>query len=168
MNEDLKKIVKKIGYAQALHRMYIHKEAVGKDFYPGQVHMLDYIDENAGCTQKELASFLRVTPASIAVSVKRMEKNGLIIREEDKIDHRVMHLTISDKGKRNMESLKKAFSKVDNMMFSGFLEDEIVRLDEYLTRICENLSTEETKEKTIYEIVRQTQEISKRKDDGGA
>lgn len=162
------KIVKKIGYVNALHRMYIHKEASGKQVYPGQMHMLRYIEKNNSCTQKELAVYLGVTPASTAVSVKRMEKNGLIKRCEDKKDRRIMHLELTDKGRHTIVSLNEAFSKVDDAMFSGFSDAEIVTLDAFLERLCDNLSSEETKEKTICEIVKQIQEFDKRKDEADA
>ena len=167
MREKLIAVVKKIGYAHALHRLYIHKEAADKDIYPGQIHILRLVSENETCTQKELASALRVSAASVAVSVKRMEKNGLILRSEDKKDRRIMHISVTERGKKSLACLNDAFFKVDKKMFDGFSAEEIATLDDYLGRICSNLSLEDTKEKSIYEIVKKTQELEKRKDEDG-
>lgn len=159
-------VVKKIGYAHALHRLHIHKEAADKNFYPGQMHLLRYASENELCNQNELAKILHVSKASVAVSVKRMEKNGLLSRREDEKDRRIMHISVTEKGKKCMASINEAFSKVDKAMFYGFSDEEIKTLNSYLERICANLTTEETEKQSIYEIVKKTEKLEKRKEDG--
>lgn len=156
LNEELMKIVKKIGHVCALHRMHINKEATCKGFYPGQMHMLRFILKNSGCTQNELAKSMHVTPASIAVSVKRMEKSGLVERKEDEKDRRIMRLFVTEKGEESINSLSEAFSKVDEKMFSHFSCDEIKAFEDFLDRICENLTPENASQDEICEMVRQT------------
>ena len=46
--------------------------------HPGQPPLLHYIQDHPGCTQKEAADELDVTPASAAASLKRLEKAGLV------------------------------------------------------------------------------------------
>ena len=68
----------KIGIIHRLHSQKI--SGVSEDFglHPGQTRILSTVGEMNGSTQKELADLLRITPPSMAVSIKRMQKAGLV------------------------------------------------------------------------------------------
>ncbi|MDE5994690.1 MAG: winged helix-turn-helix domain-containing protein, partial [Oscillospiraceae bacterium] len=52
-----------------------------KGIYFGQPPILCFLSKNPNATQKDIADSLNISPASVAVSVKRMEKSGIIYRE---------------------------------------------------------------------------------------
>ena len=54
-----------------LHRVLSGKRLAKMNPYAGQwMPVIRYVMEHDGCTQVELATFLRVTPASVALSTK--------------------------------------------------------------------------------------------------
>ena len=53
-----------------LRRIYIQKSQPDVELYFGQLPILEYIKDNDGCTQIEIAEKLCVTPASISTSTK--------------------------------------------------------------------------------------------------
>ena len=67
-----------------LVRMLAQRNEICKDgLYAGQMPVLNYLAEHPGCTQVEMADFLQVSPASIALSTKRLQKAGYLTKEVD-------------------------------------------------------------------------------------
>ena len=59
---------------ELLRRIKARSLLASSGLHPGQPRMLDYIRCHPGCTQKEAAVELDVTPASAAASLKRLSK----------------------------------------------------------------------------------------------
>ncbi len=78
----------------AMHRLELLRRIKARSLmtdsglHPGQPRLLEYIRSHPGCTQKEAADELDVTPASAAASLKRLEKAGYVTRSPDDKDAR--------------------------------------------------------------------------------
>ncbi len=68
-----------------------------------------------------------------------MEQEGLISRERNPRDRRILNVYLTEEGTRAQEGLEKIFTEVDNKCFKGFSEEEKVQVISYLNRINENL-----------------------------
>ena len=66
---------------------------------PSQVNIMDEISFAGELTVRELAERLHLTPPTISVGVKKLEKASLLIRESHKDDGRIVRLMLSDKGR---------------------------------------------------------------------
>ena len=66
---------------------------------PSQVNMIDEISLAGELTVRELAERLHLTPPTISVGVKKLEKTGLLIRESHNEDGRIVRLMLSDEGR---------------------------------------------------------------------
>lgn len=96
--------------------------------YTNEVHTLKIIAENEGITQKELTVKMFRTKGATSVMIKKLEKKGLIIRQEDKMDARILRLYLTDKGKTvNEVHLKYDEDKMDEWMEELSLSDEEVK-----------------------------------------
>ena len=133
-------IIDRMNKLNLLHRMNIQTEAYKNGLYMGQLPILEYIRKNNRCTQRELASFLGVSPPSIATSVKRMQKAGLIEKETDPGDQRYSRLTITQKGILISEKCRKQYDLVDKQLFAGFDEKECETLYKFFGRMIKNIS----------------------------
>ncbi len=58
--------------------------------YTNEVHTLKIIAQNEGITQKQLTDKMFRTKGATSVMIKKLEKKGLIIRQEDKMDARIL------------------------------------------------------------------------------
>lgn len=114
-----------------------------------QFPALKFIIEHGGCTQVELAEFLYVTPASVAVSTKRMERAGLIEKREDKNNLRQKNLFITDKGTEAVNECKAIFDRFDEQMYAGISFEELDLLKNVLEKILMNIKKEELYAKNI-------------------
>jgi DNA-binding MarR family transcriptional regulator len=126
-----------------MHRRCLKKEmdsrGLGKVGQPTILFMLRNHEVAAECDQKGFSVALGVSPATIAVSIKRMERAGLVCKSTDPNDLRRNHLTITDKGLRLVDDCIRAFQHVDAGTFKGFSEEERKQLEGYYRRMIENL-----------------------------
>ena len=107
----------------------------------GRMHR-DYIKEHNLCTQKELADSLHISPASVATSIKRLEKTGFVKRATDKDDVRKNRLSLTDDGLNILREFRIICDETDKKMFTGFSEEECGLLCSFLQRLYNNLDTE--------------------------
>ena len=74
---------------------------------PTQVNIIDEIFLAGTITIKELAENLKLTPPTISVGVKKLEKNKLIKRESHKEDGRSVLLILTKEGKNLYERIEE-------------------------------------------------------------
>ena len=153
MSNLYKEAVKKMVRVTLLHRYAISTSLSGTKLYRGQPEILEYLREHGDCSQRDLADFLGISPASIATSIKRMSKAGLIERTEDEKDRRINRLRLTEKGKEVFLAGKEECDRIDSVMFSGFSEKEIADFSDMLSRIAKNLSPSGISEKEVIDIM---------------
>lgn len=91
-------------------------------------------------SQKKLADYLNITPAAVAVTLKKLDKNGLVTKTISDEDNRFNNVTITEKGKKIVKESQKVFQNTDDVMFKDFTEEEILQLEGFMDRIQKNLS----------------------------
>ena len=134
-----REIMGKIMQMKQLQRLYFHRTAKESGLYFGQLPILWYIGENKGCTQREIAEALGVTPASIALSTKRMQKAGLLDKQTDAQDLRCNRLSLTQKGLEYCCDCSARFHHLDESMLNGFAPDQLNDFNEMLGIIVGNL-----------------------------
>lgn len=105
-----------------------------------QFPILEFIMKNNGCTQSELAEFLCISPATIAVSTKRMQKSGLIEKRENQDNLRQKNLFITEAGKIAHKECREIFEQVNTDMYKNISDIELLQLKDTLDRINLNIS----------------------------
>ena len=153
---ELRELVRELISISVIHRYRITKSASRVGLYFGQPRILEYIAENDACTQKDVATAMHITPASATVTLKRIEKAGLITRKIDSSDSRKNHLSITEKGLESLKDFRKICDATDEDMFKGFSEDEREALHNLLIRLHKNLDSENLTTEEISEFISQT------------
>ena len=142
----------------AMHRLELLRRIQARavmgetGLHPGQPRLLQFIWDHPGCTQKEAADELDVTPASAAASLKRLEKAGLVLRQPDQKDTRRNQLFITDRGMAQMEENKRQFAKLDERMFQGMTEEEVEAFRRACEKMFDNLADESCRHLTIWKL----------------
>ncbi len=139
---NYREMVHKLISTSLIHRYHITKAAQKAGLYYGQPMILEYIKEHNLCTQKELADSLHISPASVATSIKRLEKSGYVQRSTDKEDVRKNRLSLTDDGLNILTEFRNICDETDKEMFKGFSEEECELLCNFLQRLYNNLDTE--------------------------
>lgn len=138
--QTAREVLERIIHISRLHRVLIGKRVDKMGPYAGPWFLvLRYVMENDGCTQVALANFLRVTPASVALSTKRLQRAGYLSKEVDEYNLRCNRLHITQEGRELEERCRNEFERLLSDAFAGFEEAELRQFSEYLGRVSSNL-----------------------------
>lgn len=159
MNSPVHKTVKKILRISLMHRIRVERETIDHGLYFGQLPVLEYVMQNDGCTQAQLAQHMQVSPPSVARSVARMERAGLIMRVGDTQDRRRNQLSITPKATDIVSRCRGHLETLDRMLFDGFSNEEITVFSQHLDRIIQNLSTDNLADNSMHSLVAQAKQL---------
>lgn len=83
---------------QSDYKAYMEKE-LAPELTEVQLHTLERILSMEHAKPSDLIAHLEISPAAISTLVDRMEKNGLLVRQRDEHDRRIVWLQVTEKGK---------------------------------------------------------------------
>ena len=109
------------------------------EVHPKQVPMLFLLGRKEGLSQREICEEMKIKASTVAVSIKRMEKSGLLVRREDEKDQRIWRIYLTERGKRIGCSLKEIVEESEAAVFQGFSEEEMHLMKCFFRRMIENL-----------------------------
>ena len=109
---------------------------------PGQfAQLLALLDED-GLTQTELGERVRIDQSTIAHTLKRMERDGLVKRTRSETDRRQMVVRLTPKARELEGALKSAAANVNALALAGLSEAEAAGLLSTLGRLVANLEAD--------------------------
>ncbi len=106
------------------------------------MHALAHKD---GCSQLELVRATHLKPPTVSVTLKRMEEEGLVRREQDGMDMRIIRVFLSEKGMEHNQCVRQRLHSLDEELMSGFSEEESQQLLHFLERMRDNILPEHSK-----------------------
>lgn len=122
-----------------LHRTLLEREFNRTGVYRSQHQILMFLSDHPNATQKEVAERQNVSTATIAVSLKKLEKGGYIRRAADERDNRRNQICLTEKGQEIVADSRRIFGEVERRMFDGFTPEDFAAINECLNRITDNL-----------------------------
>ena len=123
-----------------LHRQAVENKIGKTGVHKSQHMILMYLHRKKGeVSQKDIANHFEISPAAVAVSLKKLEVGGYIQRTSAESDNRYNEITITEKGKEVVEYSRKVFEEVDEKSFEGISNSEREILSGLLDKITNNL-----------------------------
>ncbi|MDI6843393.1 MAG: MarR family transcriptional regulator [Anaerosomatales bacterium] len=107
--------------------------------HPGQAACLFALRGRDGVSQRELAARMHVSPPTVTGMLQKMEHAGLIERQPDPLDQRLMRIRLTPEGAAMAERLTGLFAKQAEAMFAGLSEHELAQMRRALDRVADNL-----------------------------
>lgn len=117
----------------------LHARADGAGFAPGQFPVLLELWNGDGVTQRDLLDRLDIEQATMANTLSRMERDGLISRRRHPKDRRAQLVFLTARGKALQETALAAASATEDALFQGFRRFERELLLEYMRMVLANL-----------------------------
>lgn len=108
--------------------------------FNGHPFMLFLVRETPGITPAQLARKMEIAPASATVSIRRLEEAGLLRREPDERDRRVVHLTLTPAGVAMDDRCRRGRDFAAASMFRDFTPEELSTLSGLLERMRQNIT----------------------------
>jgi DNA-binding MarR family transcriptional regulator len=93
--------------------------------------------EREGRTQRELVDLLDIEQPTMAATLTRMERDGLISRQKDQSDARVQLIWLTEKGRDLRGPAIAAANRVNQHALSSLDASEIAQFITYMTRVIE-------------------------------
>ena len=98
-----------------------------------------------GCSQLDLVRKTHLKAPTVSVTLKRMEEEDLVRREQDAKDMRVVRVYLSQKGLEHNLWVHERLRETDNTLMQGFSEEESALLLQFLERMRDNILPDEIK-----------------------
>lgn len=118
----------------------LHKKASALGFSPGQFPVLLELWNEDGITQRQLLDRLDIEQATLANTLVRMQRDGLINRKPHPTDKRAQIIELTTHGRALETQAIAAAQDADELAFSGFRRFERELLLEYVQRALKNTS----------------------------
>jgi len=93
-------------------------------------------------TAAELARECQMDAGAMTRLLDRLEAKGLCQRTRSETDRRVVHIALTDSGRKAALNIPHALSKVQNELLSGFNADEFAILKGFLQRMLTNVQVQ--------------------------
>ena len=106
-------------------------------------------DTGGDLSQTYLAEKLEISTAAVAVTLKKMETDGYILRKTNTADSRFNTIALTEKGAKIVELSKSRFNAIDEAIFEGFSVQEMAQFNVYMDRIQANIRTLEESVNTV-------------------
>jgi len=126
--------------ADQMLRRTMERKVKSTGVYSSQHRILMHLNCKPNCSQAELAEHLEISPAAIAVSIKKLEKGGYIRRETDVSDCRAYQVIVTAKGRQVIEQSISIFQEVEAEMFAGLDEEQMEQMSFFLEQMYRNLN----------------------------
>ena len=88
------------------------------DLTPPQFYVLATIGYLGGVPFSEIGAKMMVTVSNLTGIVDRLEEKGIVVRERDKHDRRVIHVKLTEKGKKLYKVSITTFENSVSRLFS--------------------------------------------------
>ena len=90
------------------------------------MRVLRLLEERETMRSGDVAMSLGIRPGSVTQTLAKMEAKGLIKKERDATDARIVNLSMTDKGKENLDSSRRHFEERRKQMNAVLSPEERV------------------------------------------
>lgn len=109
------------------HKTYLNNALAKYDLNLIQVLCMLRVYNEENLNQKDLSDSLYITKGAITKAIKKLESNGIIIRQQSKVDKRHNILKLSQKGKDLIPILEEINNEWEEKMGLDKLDDEFFK-----------------------------------------
>ncbi len=106
----------------------------------GQWFFLRELWEEDGLTQGDLSARAGMTAPTTVVAIRRMVKDGLVVRTPDREDRRKVRIHLTEKGRKIRDRLLPLAYEVNKVATEGISRDEIRQFRSVIERMKTNLA----------------------------
>ncbi|NEZ46933.1 winged helix-turn-helix transcriptional regulator [Clostridium niameyense] len=114
-------------YISILYRSgsaYINKRLSEYNIGSGQYIFLLYLFLNNGKTQEEISRDLYIDKGTTARAIKKLEKEGYILKKVDEVDKRMQHIYITEKTIDIKMDIYKILQDWNNIIYGNLKKEE--------------------------------------------
>ncbi|MCI6746595.1 MAG: winged helix DNA-binding protein [Anaerolactibacter massiliensis] len=111
----------------------------------GSIHILDQLDQLSSRQEtvcvSDISTAMNLPRPGITKAVKELAEAGYIEKHQAEKDGRVVHISLSEKGKETVRKYVKDYFRIVSEKLSDLSDEDIVQMNETVTRIYDHLVT---------------------------
>ena len=110
--------------------------------FPGQEILLMQLAESDGKPQKTLCDSIGLDHSTVAKSVARLERDGLIERRKCPSDGRISQVHLTPKGREMTDAISRVWAELERQTVEGLSSEEKAQLMSAAKKIARNTPPE--------------------------
>ncbi len=142
-NKNASAVMQLFCAADKLHRRLYEAKFADLGVHKSQHRILMYLAEDKDYfpSQKEIAERFDISPAAVAVALKKLEKDGYIKKTVFHKDNRVNNVALTKKSMAIIDKTIECTKEIEKCIFENLTDVEINQLNLILGKIQENIKT---------------------------
>ncbi len=94
-----------------------------------------------GLTQSEMHKRIGIEQPTAVRTLDRMERDGLILREQNPTDRRALFIKLTDKGKHYKEIILSCAKELNDFALRGFTDNDRTLFNQFINQLNSNLDS---------------------------
>lgn len=132
-------IGKPISYLYRYEQIFIGKKIEPYGIGSGQFPFLMRLYHEDGINQESLSDYLKIDKGTTARAIQKLVDEGYVLRQRDEKDRRSYRIFLSEKAKKLEPDMKKIASEWEDILFSGFDDNQRKEITNSLEIMFENV-----------------------------
>jgi len=100
---------------------------------------LYYVKTKSKISQRDLSNLMNIMDSSAGRLIDRLERDGLIERERNNTDRRVIYINLTDKGDKLITDLLPIGIQFNDDLIAGIDEKELMIYEKVLNKMISNM-----------------------------
>lgn len=134
--------ISSINSASYLFGRYVSVELEKIGMRASYRHMMKPLMENDSLTQLELVRLTGLKAPTVSITLRNMEREGIVYREKNDSDRRETHVSLTDKGRDMYRLITEALDKAEKIMLNNLTEKELKSVQNAVDKMSRNLLNE--------------------------
>ena len=131
--------IRDVNDASFLFGRFVAKELESIGMRASYRHVIKPLMESDGLTQLELVNITKLKAPTISITLRNMERDGIVRREKNENDRRETYVYITDEGRKMHAKLLEAYDKAEKCMLSGVSDKELAVVRSVVEKMTDNL-----------------------------
>ncbi len=136
------KAIESVNQASFLFASAVYREMDKIGIRPSYRNIMQSLCDNESLTQLELVKITNLKAPTISITLRCMERDGIVTRVKNDIDRRETHVAITDKGRKMYQKMLASIDKIQKKMTNGLTDKELEQMSSTLKKICDNLGSD--------------------------
>lgn len=134
--------IESVNRASFLFASAVYREMDKIGIRPSYRNIISSLCDNESLTQLELVRITNLKAPTISITLRSMERDGIVSRVKNDIDRRETHVAITDKGRKMYQKMLTSIEKIQKKMTNGLTDKEAEQMLAALNKICDNLGAD--------------------------
>ncbi len=109
---------------------------------PTQLFVLCFLKKQGSCKVSQIAEMMGVKPSAVTLLVDRLEQNGIVLREHDKKDRRVVNIILTEQGDEKLKKVMEERKAFAERYLSHLTEEELLVMATLTEKLAQAVNVE--------------------------